>query len=159
MARTGAPRGAVRRTLNAMMTAALRRGLGPPGIWLLETRGRKTGTPRTTPVSLVEDETGRYLVSPYGTPAWVQNARAAGQVTLRRGRRADTVAITELGPQESGAVLKRYVTEQRIVRPWFDAGPGDPAEVFAAEAARHPVFRLSQPSRPAIPSRSTTYSR
>jgi deazaflavin-dependent oxidoreductase (nitroreductase family) len=142
MARTGAPTGALRSTLNAMMIAMLRRGLGPPGIWLLETRGRRTGTLRSTPVSLVEDDTGRYLVSPYGTPAWVHNARAAGEVTLRRGRRADTLPIAELGPQESGPVLERYVTEQRIVRPWFDAGPGDGADAFAAEAARHPVFRL-----------------
>jgi deazaflavin-dependent oxidoreductase (nitroreductase family) len=124
------------------MAAALRRGLGPPGIHLLETRGRRTGALRQTPVSLVEGDDGRFLVSPYGTPAWVHNARAAGEVTLRRGRRRETVPITELGAQESGPVLKRYAREQRITRPWFDAGPDAPPEAFAAEAARHPVFRL-----------------
>jgi deazaflavin-dependent oxidoreductase (nitroreductase family) len=142
MARTGAPRGVVRRGLNVAMEAALRRGLGPPGIFLLETRGRRTGTVRTTPVSLVQDDGVRYLVSPYGTPAWVHNARAAGEVTLRRGRRTETLPISELGPQESGPVLKRYAQEQRITRPWFDAQHDGPAEAFAAEAARHPVFRL-----------------
>jgi deazaflavin-dependent oxidoreductase (nitroreductase family) len=142
MARSGAPRGTVRRALNAAMMAALRRGVGPPGIWLLETRGRRTGTLRTTPVSLVEDETGRYLVSPYGVTAWVRNARAAGEVSLRRGRRVDTLPITELSPEQSAPVLKRYVRKQRIVRPWFDAGPDAPPEAFAAEADRHPAFRL-----------------
>lgn len=142
MARTEPPQGRVRGVLNVLMTALLRRGLGPPGIYLLETRGRRTGKVRTTPVSLVEDDTGRYLVSPYGTTAWVHNARAAGEVTLRRGRTAQTLPVTELDAQASGPVLQRYVAEQRIVRPWFDAGPGDPVDAFAAEAARHPVFRL-----------------
>ena len=142
MARTGPPRGAWHRGLNVAMQAALRRGLGPPGIYLLETRGRRTGTVRTTPVSLVQDAGVRYLVSPYGTPAWVHNARAAGEVTLRKGRTAETLPITELGPEESAPVLKRYAHEQKITRPWFDAQHDGPVEAFAAEAAGHPVFRL-----------------
>jgi deazaflavin-dependent oxidoreductase (nitroreductase family) len=132
----------MRRGLNAVMTAFLHRGLGPPGIWLLTTRGRKTGTLRTTPVSLVEDETGRYLVSPYGEAGWVRNARAAGSVMLRRGKLEETLPITELGAERSGPVLKRYAQQQRVVRPWFDARHDGPVEAFAAEADRHPVFRL-----------------
>ena len=142
MARTGPPTGAVHRVLNALMMRLLRIGLGPPGTWLLTTRGRRTGALRSTPVSLVEEVSGRYLVSPYGTPGWVHNARAAGTVTLRRGRREETLPITELDASASAPVLKRYVQRERIVRPWFDAGPDDPVDAFAAEAARHPVFRL-----------------
>jgi len=142
MARSGVPRGVLRRGLNAAMTAALRRGIGPPGIVLLETRGRRTGTARTTPVSLVQDGSARYLVSPYGEAGWVRNARAAGEVQLRRGRHVERRPVTELSPDEAGPVLKQYVTEQRVVRPWFGAKPGAPAADFAAEADRHPVFRL-----------------
>jgi deazaflavin-dependent oxidoreductase (nitroreductase family) len=142
MARSGPPTGSVRRVLNAVMTRMLRLGLGPPGVWLLTTRGRRTGKPRTTPVSLVEDETGRYLVSPYGESAWVHNARAAGTVTVRRGRRSQTLPITELGAAQSAPVLKRYVQRERIVRRWFDARHDGPVDAFAAEADRHPVFRL-----------------
>ena len=91
--------------LNAMMTAMLRRGLGPPGIWLLTTRGRKTGRQRTTPVSLVDMDGTRYVVSPYGTPAWVHNARAAGEVTLQRGKRAETLSIAELEPEQAAPIL------------------------------------------------------
>ena len=29
------------------------------------------------------------------------------------------------------------------MRPWFDAKPEDADEAFAAEAERHPVFRLA----------------
>ena len=132
----------MRRALNAAMTAALRRGLGPPHVALLETRGRRSGTVRTTPVSLVEGDDERFLVSPYGTPAWVLNARAAGEVTLRKGRRAETLPITELGARDAAPVLRRYVAQERIVRPWFDAKPEDADDAFAAEAQRHPVFRL-----------------
>jgi len=142
MARSGAPKGIVRRTLNAIMRALLRRGIGPPGIWLLQTRGRKTAVVRTTPVSLVEDETGRYLVSPYGVTAWVVNARAEGAVSLRRGRHSERLTVSELNAAESARVLKRYVEQERIVRPWFDADHDAPDEAFAAEADRHPVFRL-----------------
>jgi deazaflavin-dependent oxidoreductase (nitroreductase family) len=147
MARSGPPTGTAHRVLNALMTRVLRLGFGPPGVWLLTTRGRRTGKPYSTPVSLLEDETGRYLVAPYGTSAWVFNARAAGSVTVRRGKRSETVAITELGPAESAPVLKRYVQRERIVRPWFDAPHDGPAEAFAAEAERHPVFRLGPPSQ------------
>jgi deazaflavin-dependent oxidoreductase (nitroreductase family) len=132
----------VRRALNSMMAAMLRRGLGPPGIWLLTTRGRKSGQPRTTPVSLVEMDGTRYLVSPYGTPAWVHNARAAGEVTLRRGKHSELRRIEELEPEQAAPVLKRYVERERVVRPWFDSKPDAPIEAFAAEAPRHPVFRL-----------------
>src|SRR5712691_1655349 len=100
MARFGAPHDPVRRVLNALMIRLLRVGVGPPGIWLLTTRGRRTGTPHSTPVSLVEDETGRYLVSPYGTPGWVHNARAAVSVSLRRGRRSETLRIAALDAAE-----------------------------------------------------------
>ena len=147
MARSGPPRGPVRRGLNALMTRVLEMGFGPPGIWLLTTRGRRTGKPHTTPVSLVEDDTGRYVVAPYGTSAWVFNARAAGEVTLRRGRRSQTLPITELGAAESAPVLKRYAQRERIVRPWFDAPHDGPVEAFAAEAERHPVFRLGRSSQ------------
>ncbi len=142
MARTGAPRSRIRRALNVAMEAALRRGLGPPHVFLLETRGRRTGAVHTTPVSLVEGDDGRFLVSPYGTPGWVHNARAAGEITLRKGHDAQTLRVTELDAQAAAPVLKRYVGQERVVRPWFDARPDDPEASFVAEAARHPVFRL-----------------
>ena len=142
MARTGAPHGRIRHMLNAAMIAALRRGLGPPHIRLLETRGRRTGAVHTTPVSLVEGNDGRFLVSPYGTPGWVHNARAAGEVTLRKGRDAQTLPVTELDADAAAPILKRYVGQERVVRPWFDARPDAPEASFVAEAARHHVFRL-----------------
>jgi hypothetical protein len=77
----------------------------------------------------------------------VRNARAAGQVTLSRGRRSETVAMVELEPAEAAPVLKQYVTEVPITRPFFEARPDSPLEAFASEAPRHPVFRIYGVSR------------
>jgi deazaflavin-dependent oxidoreductase (nitroreductase family) len=79
--------GTARRLGNAAITALLRLGLGPRHTYLLTVLGRKTGRPMTTPVTLVETGGRRWLVAPYGDVAWVRNTRAAGRVSLRRGRR------------------------------------------------------------------------
>ena len=139
--------GAARRLANGLSRALLRVGLGPPRTYLLTVRGRKTGRPLSTPVTLVEAEGGRWLVSPYGEVAWVRNTRAAGRVTLARGRHAESVAVRELAPEESAPVLKRSVPEVPITRPYFDARPDSPRAAFVAEAPRHPVFLLEPTTR------------
>ena len=45
-----------------------------PRSYLLTTRGRKTGRPRTNPVVPVEHDRRRWLVAPYGPVSWVHNA-------------------------------------------------------------------------------------
>jgi deazaflavin-dependent oxidoreductase (nitroreductase family) len=100
-----------RHLLNALVRSLLRVGLGPRHTYLLTVQGRRSGTQYSTPVTLVEEGRKRWLVAPYGEVSWVRNARAAGQVTLSRGRHTETLAITELGPEEAAPVLKRYVTE------------------------------------------------
>jgi deazaflavin-dependent oxidoreductase (nitroreductase family) len=131
-----------RRILNGLVRTLLRVGLGPRHTYLLTVRGRRSGTWYSTPVTLVETGGQRWLVAPYGDVSWVRNARAAGQVTLSRGRHAETVAIVALGPAEAAPVLKQYVTDVPITRPFFDATPDSPLEAFVAEAHRHPVFRV-----------------
>ena len=91
----------------------------------------------------MEDKGQRWLVAPYGEREWVKNARAAGQVVLRRGRRSEAVAvIEELDPVQSAPILKRYSKEEPITRKFFDATPDSPLEDFIKEAPRHPVFRI-----------------
>jgi deazaflavin-dependent oxidoreductase (nitroreductase family) len=131
-----------RRVVNRLVRALLRAGLGPRRTYLLTVRGRKTGQRYSTPVTLVEDGERRWLVAPYGEVGWVKNARAVGRVTLSRGGRSETVATSELEPAEAGPVLKRYVTEVPITRPFFDASAKSPVSAFVAEAPRHPVFRI-----------------
>lgn len=131
-----------RRVANCLMRGLLRWGLAPPHTYLLTVRGRRSGRPHTTPVTLVEEEQERWLVAPYGEVGWVRNARATGSVTLTRGLRVETVVIRELEPTEAAPVLKRYITRVPITRSFFDATPESDLRAFEAEAARHPVFRL-----------------
>jgi deazaflavin-dependent oxidoreductase (nitroreductase family) len=133
-----------RRLANSLMTGALRAGIAPGRVYLLTVPGRKSGRRYSTPVQLVEENADRFLVAPYGEREWVKNARAAGWVELARGRRTERLVLDELTAAEAAPVLKRYVQQVgMVVRPFFDAGPDDPVETFAAEAAQHPVFRLT----------------
>jgi deazaflavin-dependent oxidoreductase (nitroreductase family) len=136
-----------RRLVNRLVRVLLALGWGPRHTYLLITRGRTTGRPRATPVTLVEQESERWLVAPYGEVGWVRNARAAGIVTLRRGHRSETVAIVELDRQAAAPVLKAYVARVPVTGPFFDAGVTSPLAVFRAEADRHPVFRIGGPPR------------
>jgi deazaflavin-dependent oxidoreductase (nitroreductase family) len=134
--------GPTRRLVNALIRGLLRLGLGPPRTYLLTVPGRRTGRPFTTPVTLVESVGRRWLVAPYGEVAWVRNTRAAGRVTLARGRRVEMLTAVPLGPADSAPVLRQYIREVPITRPYFDVRPDSPLEAFAAEAPRHPVFLL-----------------
>jgi deazaflavin-dependent oxidoreductase (nitroreductase family) len=134
-----------RRLLNRFTAAAARRGRGPERVRLLTVAGRRSGRPHTTPVSLVEAEGERWLVAPYGPVDWVRNLRVAGRATLERAGHTEVVGAVEVGPEEAAPILRRYLADNSITRPYFDAKVDSPLEAFAAEAGRHPVFRLVPP--------------
>lgn len=127
---------------NRLAGLLARLGLGPDKWHILTVRGRKTGRLYSTPVSLVEEGGKRWLVSPYGEVSWVKNARAAGEVSLSRGGKSETVRLIELAPQESAPVLKQYLARESFPRPYFDVPPDASLDAFVLEAPRHPVFRL-----------------
>lgn len=131
-----------------MMSGLLQLGVPAPQrtSYLMTTHGRKTGRERTMPVNLVEQDGERWLVSPYGDVGWVHNLRANNALRLRRGRATESLVAEEIGLQEAGPILKRYVAQVRITAPYFDARRDDPVSAFAAEADRHPVFRLRSPA-------------
>lgn len=120
----------------------VRLGLGPARTYLLTVAGRRSGAPRSTPVTLVVEGGRRWLVSPYGEVAWVRNLRAAGGATLARGGRTEEIVIRELNAEEAAPVLKLYVARVPITRPYFDVKPESGLEAFRAEAPRHPVFAI-----------------
>jgi deazaflavin-dependent oxidoreductase (nitroreductase family) len=132
------------RLRDRIMTFMLGKGVAPPGLYLLTVPGRKTGIPRTIPVAPLENDEGRWLVAPYGPDGWAQNARAAGRVTLRRGRVTEAFIVTELPAPEAAPILKQYLAEHPFtVAAYFDVDKNAALEDFAAEAAWHPVFRLT----------------
>jgi deazaflavin-dependent oxidoreductase (nitroreductase family) len=133
----------IRRLVNRLVTPLTRTPLAPPHTYLLTVPGRRTGEPRSTPVTLIEDDE-RWLVAPYGEVGWVKNARAAGEVTLSRRGRTERLLIEEATPDQAAPVLKRYLKLAFVVRPFFDVRPEAPLKAFASEADRHPVFRLRE---------------
>lgn len=110
---------------------------------LLTTRGHRTGEAHTIPVVPVEQGGRTWLVAPYGPVQWVRNARATGRATLRHGRRTREFALREVGPDEAGPVLKRYVGVAGRTHGSFRASEGSPVADFVAEAHLHPVFELT----------------
>lgn len=131
-----------RRALNALVRPLARLGLTGPRTHLLTVRGRRTGRPWSTPVSIVEAGGERWLVAPYGDRNWVRNARASGWVGLRRGQRNERLAVEELSPAEAVPVLRRYYELGRVTRPFFEVTLASSDAEWLAEAPRHPVFRL-----------------
>ena len=128
--------------INKMMRFMIRVNIAPKGYYLLTVRGRKTGTPYSMPVALIEKPGARWLISPYGEVNWVKNARVAGEVTLSRGGKEETLKIEPATPEEAAPILKEYISKEGIVRPYFDVQPEAPIEDFVAEAPLHPVFHL-----------------
>ena len=73
---------------------------------LLTVRGRKSGLPRTTPVTLCEYGGRRGLISPFGETDWARNLRAAGQATISFRRRTEEVTAVELAAPEAAAFIR-----------------------------------------------------
>lgn len=68
---------------------------------------------------------------------------------LGPARRVVNTVIRFLVPaMVAGPVLRRYVQDVKVTRPYFDLGPADPEAAFVGEAAKHPVFELTPESGP-----------
>jgi deazaflavin-dependent oxidoreductase (nitroreductase family) len=131
-----------RRGVNLVVRPLARVGLTGPRTHLLTVRGRISGKPWSTPVSIVRLGKERWLVAPYGERNWVKNARASGWVELRRGPRRERLGVEELRPEEAAPVLREYYRRGRVTRPFFTVSLESPDAAWVAEASRHPVFRL-----------------
>ena len=130
---------------NTMLTRVLGKGRGPRFMRLLTVHGRRTGTPRTTPVVPVRADDRTWVVSPFGEVAWVRDARATKRVELRRGDEQITYAVRELDTEEAVPVLRRYLSmpARFFVRSHVHVTARSPDHAIAAEAHRHPVFELT----------------
>jgi deazaflavin-dependent oxidoreductase (nitroreductase family) len=131
------------RISNAVVAALLRCGVKIGGNSLLTVPGRKSGQPRTTPVTILQWNGERWLQSPFGEVNWVRNLRAAGRATLTRGRREEPISVVELSPAEAAQVLKGTLASYpSLIKGYFDVTPESPLEDFEREAPRHPMFRV-----------------
>jgi deazaflavin-dependent oxidoreductase (nitroreductase family) len=91
---------------NAMMKAFARIGIALGPVRILTVPGRKSGEPRSTPVTPWTVDGHRYVIAGLTSSHWAQNARAAGAGTLQAGRRAESVRLSE---------VTDVATKQRVV--------------------------------------------
>jgi deazaflavin-dependent oxidoreductase (nitroreductase family) len=128
---------------NRIVAWLTRRGLSVWGSRVLEVRGRTTGTPRRTPVNLLELDGQSYLVAPRGETQWVRNLRASGEGRLLLGRRAESFTAVEIADAEKLPILRAYLKRWKAEMGVFfeGVGPDSSDEELARIAPKHPVFR------------------
>ncbi|OCB19305.1 deazaflavin-dependent nitroreductase [Mycobacterium malmoense] len=112
---------------------------------VLTVTGRKSGAPRSTPVTPMTVDGRQYVVAGFPGADWVANARAAGAATIARGRRVRQVRMAELSADDARPILRLFPTEVPTGVGFMKrAGlvtEGRPEE-FEALAGRCAVFRL-----------------
>ncbi len=94
--------------MNKVMIALQRLGIPTGPAMVLTVPGRRTGTPRRTPMTPFRLDGNLYTVAGYPGADWSRNARAAGAGTLTRGRKSRRVKIVELSPDEARPVLRAF---------------------------------------------------
>lgn len=111
-------------------------------MYLLTVRGRKSGQPRTVVLAIIERNGKRYVGSPYGIVDWVRNLRAAGEATLTRGRRSETVNVRELPTDEAALVLREDIKGGNPFSRSYGVTAEAPLEEFERAVISHPMFLL-----------------
>jgi deazaflavin-dependent oxidoreductase (nitroreductase family) len=131
--------------MNKLMMAVQRLGIPTGPAMVLTVPGRKTGQPRSTPMTPFEFEGGLYAVAGYPGADWVANARVAGTGTLARGRRSRKVRIVELNAEDARPVLRAFPIEVPVGVSFAKRSGmvrDGTADEFEALAGRIAVFRF-----------------
>ena len=137
------------RVANVLTTTLLRAGVKLVGagnypMYLLTVRGRKSGLPRTVPIAIIERNGKRYVGSVFGIVAWVRNLRAAGEATLTRGRRTETINVRELPTGEAALVLREDIKGGNPFARSYGVTADSSLEEFERAVLTHPVFVLER---------------
>jgi deazaflavin-dependent oxidoreductase (nitroreductase family) len=136
--------------MNKVLIAMLRLGLPvsrheAPAV--LTVPGRKSGKPRSTPITPMHVDGKRYVVNSYPGADWVSNVRAADDATLTQGRHSERVRMVELPPEEARPVLRTFPaavpTGVQLMKRAGVLTEGTPDEC-AGLAGRLPVFRIDR---------------
>jgi deazaflavin-dependent oxidoreductase (nitroreductase family) len=99
--------------MNKVFMVMLRLGLpisGKEGPLILTVPGRKSGDPRSTPITPMHVDGNRYVVAGFPGADWVKNARAAGTATLTVGKASETIRMVELSAEDARPLLRQFPT-------------------------------------------------
>jgi deazaflavin-dependent oxidoreductase (nitroreductase family) len=131
--------------MNKVVVAMQRLGVPTGPSMVLTVPGRKSGQPRSTPMTPFDHDGSLYTVAGYPGADWAANARAAGVGRLTRGRRSRQVRIVELSADESRPVLRAFAVKVPVGVGFAKRSglvvDGAPDE-FEALAGRLAVFRF-----------------
>lgn len=132
------------KVMNKVVVFLQRRGVAMP-MQTLTVPGRRSGRPRSTPVTPYEVDGQRYIVGGRSDLDWVRNVRAAGEGVLARGKRAVRVRLVDLPEAERGPILREFPAKVPNGVPMFlktGSVTGPSPEEFAAAAPKCAVFRV-----------------
>ncbi|OBB26021.1 deazaflavin-dependent nitroreductase [Mycolicibacterium peregrinum] len=132
--------------VNKVMIGLNKLGVGgDKGPVVLTVTGRKSGKPRSTPVTPMTVDGHRYIVGGLPKGDWAANARAAGEATVHQGRQNQRVRVVEVPVEQARPLLRQFpVLVPTGVGFMRNAGlvTGPNPDEFEALAGRCPVFRL-----------------
>jgi deazaflavin-dependent oxidoreductase (nitroreductase family) len=131
--------------MNKIVMAMQKLGVRTGPAMVLTVPGRKSGQPRSTPMTPFDLHGSLYTVAGFPRADWALNARAAGAGTLARGRKSRRVKIVELTAEEARPVLRSFPLEVPVGVGFAKRSglvrQGTPDE-FEALAGSCPVFRF-----------------
>jgi deazaflavin-dependent oxidoreductase (nitroreductase family) len=134
--------------LNKVFMTMMRLGLanfGGESPSVLTVPGRKSGQPRSTPITPMRVDGQRYVVAGFPNADWVKNVRAAETATLTTGKTSEQVHMAELSADEARPLLHQFPTLVPTGVSFMKRSglvvDGTPEE-FEALAGRCAVFRF-----------------
>lgn len=131
--------------MNKVLMAAMKTGLMKDGPLVLTVTGRKSGQPRSTPITPFEVDGRRYVVGGFPGADWVRNAQANPDAVLVRGKVREPVRMVELPEEQARPLLRQFpVLVPTGVSFMKNAGlvTGPNPDEFEALAGRCSVFRF-----------------
>jgi deazaflavin-dependent oxidoreductase (nitroreductase family) len=131
--------------MNRVVRTMQRLGIRTGPAMILTVPGKKTGKPRSTPMTPFTYRGDLYTVAGYPGADWAANARAAGAGTLTHGRKSRQIRIVELDADESRPVLRAFPVQVPVGVVFAKRSglvrEGSPDE-FEALAGQLAVFRF-----------------
>lgn len=131
--------------VNKAMIAINKTGLLKDGPVVLTVTGRKSGQPRSTPITPFEVDGRRYVVGGLPGSDWVRNAQANPDAVLVRGRSREPVRMVEVPVEQARPLLRQFpILVPTGVGFMKNAGlvTGANPDEFESLAGRCPVFRF-----------------